>query len=194
MSKVLAINGSPHTNGNTASMLREILSACEKGGAETEFFQVGGLHTLGCVSGRKCAVDLGKCALDDWMNELYIKIKSADAIVIGSPTFFSDLTPETKSVLDRIGMVSRNDGNSLSRKIGAGISAVRRAGGIHTIDSINHFFLINDMIIPGSSYWAMSLARVPGDYQNDEEGVATMKRLGENIMWLLNKLNGSAVI
>jgi len=115
-------------------------------------------------------------------------MKSADAIVIGSPTYFSDLTPETKAVLDRVGMMSGGEGKALSRKIGAGVSAVRRAGGIHTLDSINHFFLISDMIIPGSNYWAMSLAGRDGDYQRDFEGVGIMKRLGENIVWLLEKL------
>jgi multimeric flavodoxin WrbA len=112
----------------------------------------------------------------------------ASAIIIGSPTYFSDLTPETKAVIDRAGYVSRCDGMKFSRKIGAGVAAVRRAGSIHVIDSINHFFLINDMIVPGSSYWGMSQAQGKGEYENDGEGVKTMKRLGENIVWLLEKL------
>jgi multimeric flavodoxin WrbA len=120
------------------------------------------------------------------MNELYKKMVGADAIVLGSSTYFFDLTPEMKAVIDRCGYVSRSSGNTFSRKVGAAVSAVRRAGGVHTLDSMNHFFLINDMIAVGSSYLNVSLARDIGDYDNDEEGVATMKRLGENISWLLS--------
>jgi len=112
----------------------------------------------------------------------------ADAIIIGSPTYFSDLTTETKAVIDRCGYMARQNGNALSRKFGAAVTAVRRAGGIHTLDSIQHFFLINDMLIPGSTYWNMSLSRAQGDYVKDEEGQRTMKRLCENILWLLNAL------
>ena len=115
-------------------------------------------------------------------------MKAADAIVIGSPTYFADLTAETKAVIDRCGYISRRDDMSFSRKIGAAVSAVRRAGGIHTLDSIQHFFLINDMIVPGSSYWNMSQSRDLGDYERDVEGIKTMRRLGENIVWLLGRI------
>jgi multimeric flavodoxin WrbA len=113
----------------------------------------------------------------------------ADAILLGSPTYFADLTPEIKAVIDRTGFISRHDNMRFSRKIGAAVCAVRRAGSIHVLDSINHFFLINDMVIPGSSYWNMSLSRDIGDFKNDAEGVRTIRRLGENIIWLLEKLS-----
>ena len=190
MPKILAINGSPRRDGNTADMLKTVLEVCQKAGHEVEMFQAGGKEVRGCLSCRKCAQLKGRCAIDDWMNDLYPKMKEADVIIMGSPTYFADLTAELKAVIDRCGFVSRSDGNSFSRKIGAAVSAVRRAGGIHTLDSIQHFFLINDMVVPGSSYWNMSLARDIGDYQKDAEGVRTMTRLGENIVWLLEKLNG----
>ena len=185
--KVLAINGSPRKEGNTAAMLKTVLDVLSQGGAETELYQAGGKTVRGCTACHGCRKTPGHCAIDDWVNEVYQKMKASDAIVIGSPTYFSDLTPETKAVMDRCGFVSRRDGNSLSRKIGAAVSAVRRAGGIHTLDSIQHFFLINDMIVPGSSYWNMSISGAIGDYAKDEEGNNTMKRLGENILWLLEK-------
>jgi multimeric flavodoxin WrbA len=115
-------------------------------------------------------------------------MKQADAILIGSPTYVSDLTPEIKALIDRVSYVSRRDGMSMSRKIGAAVTAVRRAGGVCTLDSIQHFFLLNDMIVPGSTYWNMSLARDLNDFESDEEGKKTMVRLGENIVWLLKKL------
>jgi len=190
MSKVIAINGSAKKEGNTARMLHTVLEACAAAGHETEFYQAGGRAVRGCTDCRACRKHHpGRCAIDDWINELYPKMAEADAIILGSPTYFSDLTPELKAVIDRTGYVSRADGKRFSRKIGAGVSAVRRTGAIHTLNSINHFFLINDMIIPGSSYWNMSLALEPGDYEKDPEGVKTIGRLGENVVWLLEKLN-----
>jgi len=188
--KVLAINGSPRKEGNTAGMLNSVLKVCKDAGHDTELYQAGGRTVSGCKACNACGTHKGKCAIDDWLNDLYPRMKAADAIVIGSPTYFSDLTPETKAVIDRAGYISRRDGNAFSRKIGAAVSAVRRAGGIHTLDSIQHMFLICDMIIPGSSYWNMSLSRDIGDYDNDKEGERTMQRLGENICWLLERLKG----
>lgn len=185
--KVFAVNGSPRTNGNTYQMIKTVLDVCGKAGLETEIYQAGGKAVYGCQACGACSTHIGRCAIDDWVNEVYPKMKEADAIILGSPTYFSDLTAELKAVIDRCGFISRRDGFSLSRKVGAAVSAVRRAGGIHTLDSIQHFFLINDMIVPGSSYWNMSLSLAPGDYQKDEEGIKTMERLGENIVWLLEK-------
>jgi len=189
MAKVLAVNGSPRHNGNTAHMLGTVLEVCKNAGIDTELYQAGGRMVRGCLACGNCKKNPGRCVTDDWINELYEKIVDADVILLGSPTYFSDLTPEMKAVIDRCGSISRGDGNSLSRKIGAAVSAVRRTGGIHTLDSMQHFFLINDMFVVGSSYWNMSLSRDPGTYESDAEGLATMERLGENIVWLLEKIN-----
>jgi len=186
--KILAINGSPRAYGNTAHMLKTVLAVCTADGHETELYQAGGRTVNGCRACGGCFKNPGVCATDDWINELYPKMVAADAILLGSPTYFSDLTSEMKAVIDRAGYISRSDGMRFSRKIGASVSAVRRAGAMHTLDSMNHFFLINEMVVPGSSYWNMSLARRDGDYENDDEGVRIMTRLGENICWLLSKI------
>jgi len=186
--KALAINGSPRPEGNTAGMLKTVLNVLKSGGVETELYQAGGKPVMGCKACNACATTKGQCITNDWVNEVYKKMIAADAIIIGSPTYFADLTPETKAVIDRCGYISRRDGNPLSRKIGAGVSAVRRSGEIHTLDSIQHFFLISDMIVPGSSYWNMSISGGLGDYEKDAEGQRTMTRLGKNILWLLEKI------
>jgi multimeric flavodoxin WrbA len=111
----------------------------------------------------------------------------ADAVIIGSPTYFSTLTAETKALIERAGRICRSQG-LLKRKIGAAVVPARRAGSLNVFQSINNFFLIQEMIVPGSSYWNMSLAAAPGDFQKDEEGVNTMATLAENIAWLMNKL------
>ena len=188
--KVFAVNGSPRHEGNTFRMINTVLEVCIEAGCETEIFQAGGRMVQGCTACGYCSEHIGVCKLGGWVNDVYEKMKEADAVILGSPTYFSDLTPEIKAVMDRCGFVSRRDGNSLSRKIGAAVTAVRRAGGIHTLDSMQHFFLINDMIVPGSSYWNMSLSLSPGDFDGDDEGIRTMRRLGENIVWLLNKTMG----
>ncbi|MCL2671607.1 MAG: flavodoxin family protein [Clostridiales bacterium] len=187
MAKILAVNGSPRAGGNTAAMLRAVLDVCERAGHEVQFYQAGGRPTLGCTGCGACGRHLGRCAREDWMNELYPLMKDADVILLGSPTYFGDLTPELKAVLDRCGSMGRRE-QAFSRKIGAAVSAVRRCGGMHALDSINHFFLINDMIVPGSSYWNMGLARTEGEFAKDAEGMLTMERLGENVCWLLERL------
>jgi len=187
--KIFAVNGSPRKHGNTYHMLNTVMTVCEKAGFTTEIYQAGGLAVRGCLACGACGTHKGRCATDDWVNTVYQKMKEADAIILGSPTYFSDLTAETKAVIDRCGYISRRDNNAFARKVGAAVTAVRRAGGIHTLDSIQHFFLINEMIVPGSSYWNLSLSRDLNDYGNDQEGINTMERLGENIVWLLNKIH-----
>jgi multimeric flavodoxin WrbA len=114
----------------------------------------------------------------------------ADGIILGSPTYFADLTSEMKALIDRAGYVSTANGQLLKHKVGVAVSAVRRAGAIHTLDSINHLFLYSQMIIPGSSYWNLGIGREKGEVESDLEGMRTMQVLGENMAWLLKKING----
>jgi multimeric flavodoxin WrbA len=186
--KTLAINGSPREGGNTSRMLKRVLAVCEKSGIETEFYQAGGRPIQGCLACEKCFENPGKCVTQDWIQDVYEKMKESDAILLGSPTYYGDLTPEIKAIMDRCGYLAMSEGGTLKRKIGAAVTAVRRAGGLHTLDSMQHFFLIQSMVVPGSSYWNMSLALEPSDFDADSEGIATMDTLGENIVWLLQKL------
>jgi multimeric flavodoxin WrbA len=131
----------------------------------------------------------GKCALDkDIINECIEKMAKADGIILGSPTYFSDLTPELKALIDRSGFVGKANGDMFKRKVGAAVVAVRRAGAIHVFDSINHFFLINQMVIPGSSYWNIGMGLAEKDVERDPEGIQTMRVLGQNMGWLMKKL------
>ena len=190
--KVVAFNCSPRANGNTAHMIATVLKVLEDHGIETEMVQVGGNDLHGCRACQGCSRNNDmRCVLsDDMLNDCIEKMVSADGIIIGSPTYFSDLTTEAKALIDRAGYVTRANGMVLKHKVGAAVSAVRRAGGICTFDSINHFFSINDMITVGSSYWNVSLSRVPGDYEEDAEGVKTMEDLGESMAWILEKIHG----
>jgi multimeric flavodoxin WrbA len=121
---------------------------------------------------------------------LYIKkMDEADGIILGSPTYFSMMTPELKALIDRAGYVGMFNDHLFKRKVGAAVVAVRRAGGIPTFDAINHFFLISEMIIPGSSYWNVGVGLKKGDVEKDEEGIEIMETLGRNMAWLLKKIH-----
>lgn len=189
--KVVAFNGSPRKEGNTASLIKHVLAELEKEGIETEIVQIGGKSVHGCIACAKCYESLDrKCAIDkDIVNECIEKMIEADGIILASPTYFADLTPELKALIDRAGFVAKANNEMFKHKVGAAVVAVRRAGSIHVFDSINHFFTISQMIIPGSSYWNMGIGRAEGDVEKDEEGIQTMKVLGQNMAWLLKKLN-----
>lgn len=187
--KVVAFNGSPRKDGNTATLLAAVLRELESQGIETEL-----VHLIGPLSGCKACFKCkekknGRCIQDkDMINQCIQKMAAADGIIIGSPTYFADLTPETKALIDRAGFVAMANGYMFKRKVGAAVVAVRRAGAIHVFDSINHLFLISQMIIAGSSYWNIGMGLAPKDVERDEEGLATMRTLGQNMGWLLKKI------
>jgi len=186
--KVIAFNGSPRKEGNTSRLIRHVFKALEIEGIQTELIQVGGTLFHGCVACYQCSVNKnGRCVQNDEVNGWIEKMREADGIILASPTYFADITPELKALIDRTGFVSRANGNMLHRKVGAAVIAVRRAGGIHAFDSINHFFLIQQMLVPGSCYWNMGFGRDPGDVEKDDEGIKTMTILGENMAWLIKK-------
>ncbi|EPR44484.1 NADPH-dependent FMN reductase [Desulfovibrio sp. X2] len=182
----LAINGSPRKGGNTETLLRAALAPLEKGGWETEFYQLGGRQVRGCIACYKCFERKNRqCAVaNDCFNEVMEKIIRADAILLGSPTYFSDVTAEMKALLDRTGLVSIANGRLLRGKIGAAVIAVRRGGGIHAFDSINHMFLMSQVIVPGSLYWNLGFGLDKGEVESDAEGLNNMKNLGETVDWL----------
>jgi len=189
--KVVAFNGSPKKEGNTYHLLTHVLKELEGEGIETELVHLKG-PLRGCIACGRCFEKKdGRCAQqEDIINSCIEKMASADGILLGSPTYFSDLTPELKALIDRAGFVAKANGGSMFRhKVGAAVVAVRRAGAIHVFDSINHFFLISEMVIPGSSYWNIGIGMAEGDVETDQEGVQTMRALGKNMAWVMNRLS-----
>jgi multimeric flavodoxin WrbA len=188
--KVVAFNGSPRKEGNTAALISHVLSELEKEGIETETVHVGGKSIHGCTACGKCFENKDrKCVIDkDIVNDCIEKMLEADGMILASPTYFADLTPELKALIDRAGFVAKANSEMFRYKVGAAVVAVRRAGSIHVFDSINHFFTISQMIIPGSSYWNMGMGREEGEVEKDEEGIRTMQTLGQNMAWLLKKI------
>lgn len=188
--KVVALNGSPRKGGNTDQSLQVVLGELQKEGIETELVQLGGKNIRGCIACYKCFENKDKeCSIkSDELNNYFNKMIEADGIIIGSPVYFSNVTSEVKALIDRAGLVARANDNLLKRKVGASVIAVRRAGATFAFSAINFFFLIQEMIVPGSIYWNLAIGREPGEIQKDEEGIKTFKALGQNMAWLLKKI------
>ncbi|GAB6124772.1 flavodoxin family protein [Humidesulfovibrio idahonensis] len=184
--KVIAINGSPRKEGNTRLLLEKVLEPLAKAGWETEIIQIGGKNIHGCRACFKCWETQDKrCVFGkDAFNEVYAKVIDADAIILGSPTYFADVTAEMKAFIDRAGMVAMANGCLLAGKIGAAVVAVRRGGATHVFDTMNHLFSISQMIMPGSTYWNMGYGLEPGKVAEDDEALRNMNHLGKAVDWL----------
>ncbi|MBU0909179.1 MAG: flavodoxin family protein [Proteobacteria bacterium] len=189
--KVVAFNGSARKGGNTATLLKQVLEEIAREGIETELIELAGRAVPGCIACYKCFDRKNQqCAVDnDIINEAIAKMNEADGILLGSPTYFADVSASMKGLIERCGMVSRANGDMFKRKVGAGVVAVRRAGASHVFSSLNNFFTIGQMIIVGSSYWNIGIGRDPGEVLNDQEGIKTMQDLGRNMAWLIKKIN-----
>jgi multimeric flavodoxin WrbA len=188
--KVAAFSGSARKDGNTAILIGHVFRELEKEGIETELFQLAGKEIRGCMACYKCwGKKNRRCTNEkDLVNDYIAVMLEVEGIILASPTYFTDVTSEMKALIDRVGMVSRANENMFKRKVGAAVTVQRRGGAIHAFDTMNHFFLSGQMIIPGSSYWNFGVGREIGEVDKDEEGIQTMRQLGQNMAWTMKKL------
>ena len=184
--KAIAINGSPRKGGNTELLLKQVLAPLTAAGWDTEAIQLGGRDVPGCKACYHCFDSKNaRCSQrDEFFNQCMEKMVAADAIILGSPTYFTDVTAEMKALIDRAGLVAIANGGLFRGKIGAAVVAVRRGGGIHAFDTLNHLFLISGMIVPGSTYWNLGFGMDKGDVAKDKEAARNMTDLGQTIAWL----------
>lgn len=189
--KVIAFNGSARRDSNTAILIKHVFGELEKEGIQTELIQLAPKPLRGCLACYKCFINADRQCVQtkDKLNEYVKKMVDADGIILGSPVYVADVSSEMKALIDRACMVCKVNGDLLRLKVGAAVIAVKRGGQIHAFDTINHFFLINEMIISGSSYWNFAYGLEKGDVDNDAEGIQTMQVLGQNMAWLLKKLH-----
>lgn len=187
--KVVAFNGSPRKDGNTSILIKHVFNELEKEGIGTELVQLSEKEIRGCIACYKCIENKDqRCAVkNDAANEYIEKMLGAEGIILGSPVYFNDVTPEMKALIDRTGYVSRANGRMFKNKVGAAVAAVRRSGAVHTIDSMNHFFLSGEMILVGR---AIGTGRERGEVEKDKEGMRLVKTLGQRMAWLLKKIHG----
>ncbi len=188
--KTILLCGSPRKNGNTEFLLKRCAKHFEKAGIETQLFSFSELHVKPCKACGSCKKqENSSCVIkNDDFDLLFQAMCEAQIIVCGSPVYFGSATPDLMALLDRAGYVSRARGNLLSRKIGGPLVVARRAGQNFTYAQLLYWYMINDMIVPGSSYWNVAFGREAGEVANDHEGLATIDRFSENLAWLADKL------
>lgn len=182
--KVLLINGSPRKDSNTELALNEIAKSLNEESIETEIISIGN-DVVGCKACQAC-YKLGKCVINDKVNEVAEKFKDADGIVVGSPTYFASTSGAVISFLDRL-FYSKNFDTSM--KVGAAVCIARRAGTDTNFDVINKYFTISNMLVVGSQYWNNAFGRLPGEAKADEEGMQTMRHLGKNMAFVIKCIN-----
>jgi len=185
--KVIGFNGSPRKDGNTTILINHVFRELEKEGIKTELVQLSEKEIHGCIACYKCFKNKDqRCAVkNDAANEYIEKMTEAQGIILGSPVYFIDITPEMKALIDRTGFVSRANGGMHRNKVGAVVVAFRRSGAMHSVDTMNHFLLSQEIFIVGR---AIGVGMDKGDVEKDEEGIQTVKALGERMAWLLKKL------
>lgn len=185
--KVLAINGSARKNGNTDILINRILERLEYAGIETEKIQLAGKMIEPCKACFACGEKKNCVHKTDGFQEIFEKMTEADGIILGSPVYSANISANMQAVLERAAVVCDMNPGLLKHKVGVSVAAARRGGALNTIDTMNHFFLNHEMFVVGSTYWNMAYGQMPGDVENDEEALANMDNLAENMIWLLNK-------
>ncbi len=180
--KVLLINGSPHAQGNTAFALREMEAIFQENGMETETIQVGSLLIQGCQGCGAC-FKIGKCVIEDIVNETAPKLAQADGIVIGSPVYYAAPSGTLISFLNRLfystGKIDKR------MKVGAAVVCARRGGTTAAVDVLNKYFTISQMPVASSSYWNIIHGGKPGEAAQDAEGIRTMRNLAKNMVYMM---------
>ena len=187
MSKVVLISGSPKAEGNTAQLIKECARVIQEQGVETEIVSFADRKIESCTACGKCS-ELGRCSLEDGLNEIIDKIRKAQGLIVGSPVYFGTARGDVMAALQRIGYVSRKGGDYLAGKVGGPIAVARRGGQTFTLQEMLMFFLINDMVVPGSTYWNMVFGRLPGEVWQDKEGIETIRHFADNVAKLVKKL------
>jgi len=187
--KVVAFNGSPRKDGNTTILIGRLLKAVEAEGIETELVQLSEKPVRGCIACYKCFENLdGRCAVkNDAANEYIEKIVGAQGVVLGSPSYFQDVTAEMKALIDRVGFVGLANGRMFRNKVGASVACFRRSGSVHTIETMNHLFMSNEFVIAGR---ALGMGRDKGDVEKDDEGMEMAAALGQRMAWIIRRLHG----
>jgi multimeric flavodoxin WrbA len=189
MLKVVLISGSPKAEGNTAQLMQECARVIQEQGVETEIVSFADRKIESCTACGKCS-ELGRCSLEDGLNEIIDKIRKAQGLIVGSPVYFGTARGDVMAALQRIGYVSRKGDDYLAGKVGGPIAVARRGGQTFTLQEMLMFFLINDMIVPGSTYWNMVFGRLPGEVWQDKEGIETIRHFADNVAKLVKKLYG----
>lgn len=188
--KVLAINSSARKDGNTAILINRVFEELNKEGIDTEMVQLAGEIIEPCKACWACGGQKNCVHRKDIFREIFEKVKAADGIILGSPVYTANISANMQAFLERASVVADMNRESVlfCHKVGAAVTAVRRGGAVNALDAMNNFFLLQEMFVVGSSYWSIAYGQMPGDVENDREGLNTMSVLGKNMAFLLKAL------
>ncbi len=190
--KVVGINGSARKDGNTAIIIGRVFEKLNQAGIETDLIQLADCEIQPCRGCFACK-GRGNCVFtQDRFAEIFSSLIEADGVILGSPVYSADVSAKMKAFLERAGVVVATNPGLLRHKAGASVAAVRRGGGLTTVDTMNHFMLNKEMIVVGSTYWNMVYGKNVGDVANDDEGMSNMRNLGENMAWLLKSIKNDS--
>lgn len=189
--KVVAINSSARKDGNTAIIINKVFEELKAAGIETELVQFAGSIIEPCKACWACGGQNNCVHKKDMFHEVYEKMLAADGIILGSPVYSANISANMQAFLERAAVVGdmNREGKTMKHKVGVAVAAVRRGGALQAVDSMNHFFLNHEMFVAGSTYWNMVYGQMPGDVLQDEEGLANMKNLGQNMAYLLKAIH-----
>ena len=191
MAKVILISGSPKPEGNTAQLMNDCARLIREQGVETEVISFSGMKIESCTACGNCG-ESKVCSLQDGLNDVIEKLRGVQGFIVGSPVYFGTARGDVMSALQRIGQVSKRSDQFLTGMVGGPIAVARRGGHTFTLQEMLMFFLINDMIVPGSTYWNMVFGRLPGEAWKDQEGIDTIRHFAANVAKLVKKLNSNA--
>ena len=188
--KVIGVSGSPRKKGNTEFLIQLALDEIRKEGIDTEIITLANKTINPCNACMACKNDKNRCVIEDDFEPIFIKMREADGLILGTPVYFGSATPNIKSFMDRTGYVCRQGENFFYRKVGAPIVVARRARQNFTLAQLTFFLLLMGMIVvPGSPYWTFGFGRDIGEVEKDSEAIESISNLGRNMAWLLKKIN-----
>ncbi len=192
--EVLGINASARKDGNTAMLSRTVFEELEAAGIETELVQFSGQVIEPCKACWACGGQKNCVHRKDIFRDVFEKMAGADGILLGSPVYSANVSANMQAFLERAAVVGDMNPGLFTHKVGAAVAAARRGGALQAVDAMNHFFLNHEMYVVGSVYWNMAYGQMPGDVLKDEEGIANMKNLGQNMAFLLKALKQEGTI
>lgn len=186
--KVIGINGSVRKESNTTLLINEVFKELTRVNIQTEMIELSNIKIQPCKACFTCKGKENCIYRNDDFYELFEKIKLADGIVLGSPTYLANISASMQAFLERAAVVVDMNPGLLKYKVGVAVASARRSGSLQAIDAMNHFFLNHEMLIAGSTYWNMVYGQMHGEVLNDVEGMENIKNLGQNMAFLIKKL------
>ena len=186
--RILLVNGSPRSDGNTFCCLKEIEAQLQKHGMESEIIQIGRKPVRMCINCGGCHQNNGAgCVFDDDLCAVITeKMRDADALIVGTPVYYGQPNGGILSLMQRLFFSA---GHLVQNKPAAALAVCRRGGATATLQTMNMMFEMMNMPVVTSQYWNIAYGAGKGEVKLDKEGMQTMRTLADNMAFLLKKIH-----